>query len=103
MTDDDRRSFNNLILLCKPHHELVDKRHADRYTAEDLEGWKASREGGEATSLSEIGPITEAHFPDNVWASANVGRPCPVRTAVRVPWFDEANPSTSTRLPRSEA
>ena len=30
MTNDERRAFQNLILLCKPHHELVDSRHPDR-------------------------------------------------------------------------
>src|SRR3954453_9044568 len=44
MTDDERRSFANLILLCKPHHELVDKRHPAEYPATVLAGWKASKE-----------------------------------------------------------
>jgi hypothetical protein len=47
MTNDDRRAFSNLILLCKPHHNLVDKRHPKRYRPEDLKAWKASREGDE--------------------------------------------------------
>ncbi|WP_139978388.1 hypothetical protein [Nocardioides litoris] len=59
MTDDQRRSFANLILLCKPHHELVDKRHPERYSIPDLEGWKQSREGAGRTALEEIGPISE--------------------------------------------
>lgn len=44
MTNDERRSFPNLLLLCKPHHELVDKRHPDNYPPELLSTWKALRE-----------------------------------------------------------
>lgn len=59
MTDDERRAFSNLILLCKPHHELVDRRHPDRYSIEDLEGWKRSREGSAIGALAQVGPISE--------------------------------------------
>lgn len=59
MTDEARRSFANLILLCKPHHELVDTRHPDRYSIEDLEGWKRSREGDAIDQLAQVGPVTE--------------------------------------------
>lgn len=44
MTDDQRRDFSNLILLCKPHHNLVDKRHPDRFPAQVLRAWKSERE-----------------------------------------------------------
>jgi hypothetical protein len=41
MTDEDRRTFDNLILLCLPHAEEVDlKALADRYPAETLHEWK---------------------------------------------------------------
>jgi hypothetical protein len=41
MTDEDRRAFDNLILLCLPHAEEVDlKVLADRYPAETLHQWK---------------------------------------------------------------
>jgi hypothetical protein len=64
MTDDQRRSFENLILLCKPHHELVDKRHPDRYSIEDLDEWKRLREGSFAEQLAEVGPVTEDFLAD---------------------------------------
>lgn len=64
MTDDERRSFANLILLCKPHHELVDKRHPERFSSEELRSWKWAREGDAAQALSEIGPVTEETLPD---------------------------------------
>jgi hypothetical protein len=42
MTDEERRAFDNLILLCLPHAEEVDlKALADRYPAETLHQWKA--------------------------------------------------------------
>lgn len=41
MTDEDRRAFDNLVLLCLPHAEEVDlKALADRYPAETLRQWK---------------------------------------------------------------
>jgi hypothetical protein len=46
MTDAERRRFDNLVLLCKPHHELVDKRHPEDFSTETLVGWKADREHG---------------------------------------------------------
>jgi hypothetical protein len=42
MTDEDRRAFDNLILLCLPHAEEVDlKALADRYLAKTLHQWKS--------------------------------------------------------------
>lgn len=46
MTVDQRRAFANLLLLCKPHHELVDKRHPESYSSEVLTEWKDQREHG---------------------------------------------------------
>lgn len=41
MTDEDRRAFDNLVLLCLPHAEEVDlKALAGRYPAETLHQWK---------------------------------------------------------------
>lgn len=46
MTDTERSSFPNLLLLCAFHHPLVDKKPTgDNYSVELLEGWKAQREG----------------------------------------------------------
>src|SRR5205814_6854530 len=42
MTDEDRRAFDNLILLCLPHAEEADlKVLADRYPAATLHQWKS--------------------------------------------------------------
>lgn len=46
MTDDERRDFSNLLLLCTFHHQLVDKRPTgDSYSVEELRAWKKEREG----------------------------------------------------------
>jgi len=59
MTDMERRDFSNLILLCKPHHERVDKRHPDNYPPETLLAWKAEHEAGGIAALSATGTIDE--------------------------------------------
>ena len=54
MTDEQRRSFPNLILLCKPHHDLIDRIRADEYPAEILKRWKAERETGDTAALRSL-------------------------------------------------
>jgi len=54
MTDDERRSFTNLILLCKPHHDLVDKIRPDDHPADLLRQWKADREGPGTAALNSL-------------------------------------------------
>ena len=44
MTNNERRSFPNLILLCKPHHNIVDRLHPDDYPADALFEWKTADE-----------------------------------------------------------
>ncbi|WP_405056823.1 hypothetical protein OG474_29285 [Kribbella sp. NBC_01505] len=42
MDDEQRRAFDNLILLCLPHAEEIDlPRLVDRYPVHVLEGWKS--------------------------------------------------------------
>lgn len=43
MTDADRASYSNLILLCRAHHKVVD-RDPNRFDAELLGHWKRQRE-----------------------------------------------------------
>ena len=64
MTDEERRAFSNLILLCKPHHELVDVRHPDQHSVTDLESWKRAREGTSTAQLADVGPVTEDELAD---------------------------------------
>lgn len=44
MTNDERRSFTNLILLCRPHHNVVDRLRPANYSVELLTGWKNDHE-----------------------------------------------------------
>jgi hypothetical protein len=45
MSDDDRRHYNNVILLCQPCHDIIDnKENADKYSVEMLNGWKEVHE-----------------------------------------------------------
>jgi hypothetical protein len=43
--DDARRSFDNLILLCHPHHRRIDS-DVDRYSVDELREMKAVHESG---------------------------------------------------------
>ena len=47
MTDDQRRSFGNLILLCDEHHKMIDNPETvDNYPASMIEKWKTKHEEG---------------------------------------------------------
>lgn len=70
MTDDERRAFSNLVLLCKPHHELVDKRHPERYSAELLLAWKTERERDFGIAGDELSSINVEELDELVAAAA---------------------------------
>ena len=59
MSDDDRRSWKNLILLCTPHHNMIDKLKPDDYPIEDLERWKSDHEQGGLARLKGLNDLTE--------------------------------------------
>jgi hypothetical protein len=62
MTDDERRAFVNLILLCTYHHASVDGQETGtRYSVKELTAWKTGREGELAVELS---PLTEDGLQD---------------------------------------
>ena len=62
MTVEQRRSFHNLILLCKPHHTVVDSKRNERdYPEALLLSWKSQREGHDVSAqLAGLDNITEA-------------------------------------------
>lgn len=64
MTDDERRAFANLILLCKPHHDLIDKIRPEDHPVEVLLQWKADREGSDIGELSALGAVSEDRLED---------------------------------------
>jgi hypothetical protein len=64
MTNDERRSFANLILLCTPHHKVVDRLHPDDYSVEVLAGWKAQHEQEAGIDGSALSALTEDRLLD---------------------------------------
>jgi hypothetical protein len=60
MTDDERRSFANLVVMCKPHHQLIDVNEPDLYPAELLRRWKAQREASPGEALERLREVTPA-------------------------------------------
>ena len=66
MSGDDRRAFSNLILLCKPHHDLVDKTHPERYGIVILEQWKSLKEAGYSEQLAAEPALSEEFLEDTL-------------------------------------
>lgn len=58
MPAEERKSFANLILLCHPHHAIMDKRRPQDYPPQTLQKWKADREKGHEGALSRLGDLT---------------------------------------------
>lgn len=53
-TDEDRHSFQNLILLCAKHHDIIDdKTQVERFTVETLMGYKRKHEQTGNNELSQ--------------------------------------------------
>ena len=58
MTDDQRRGFGNLVVTCKPHHEVIDVGQPELYPAEILLRWKDQREASPSEALERLREIT---------------------------------------------
>jgi hypothetical protein len=59
MTNDERRDFKNLILLCDPHHDIADDKKKEHiYTVEVLTRWKEQREADPREALSRLREVT---------------------------------------------
>jgi hypothetical protein len=58
MTDDERRNFANLVVMCKPHHQLIDVNEPDLYPAGLLRRWKAQREASPGEALERLREVT---------------------------------------------
>jgi|SRR6056297_3435228 len=61
LTPEQKREPENLILLCKLCHEIVDAEE-DKYPAKDLKKWKADRE----KVFSEIGETLKKSYLDQI-------------------------------------
>lgn len=59
MTDEQRCDFRNLILLCDPHHDIVDDpKKVNLYTTEVLTRWKTQREVNPREALNRLRDVT---------------------------------------------
>ena len=65
VTDDQRRGFKNLVVMCKPHHEVIDIREPDLYTPEILFRWKSQGEANprEAIFMQRRSCRERTHLP----------------------------------------
>lgn len=60
MSEKERRSFSNLILLCGPHHKMIDRKGSEKiFTVEVLRKWKVDREGDYAAELEGLDNLTQ--------------------------------------------
>ncbi|MYU53274.1 MULTISPECIES: HNH endonuclease signature motif containing protein [Streptomyces] len=64
----ERNSFDNLVLLCNPHHEEVDGPDSDKYPVEVLLGWKRTREADGLEALAGLGELTKAELSEMIAA-----------------------------------
>lgn len=53
MTDEERAAFSNLVLMCTPHHKLIDGPSSDNYPADLLHEWKTAHEPGISSAAGE--------------------------------------------------
>lgn len=59
MTNEERRQFGNLLLLCPSHHRVIDVIRPDDYSIDELTKWKKNREAGNYRILEHIPVIDE--------------------------------------------
>jgi hypothetical protein len=75
MTDDRRRAFPNLILLCTAHHKVIDRLHPERYPAQLLADWKATREHSAGIATSSLSAMTDEHLIELIEQAVSGARP----------------------------
>lgn len=57
LTSDQLRSFENLVLLCKKHHNAVDRAGADGYPAETIQEWSREAARARGIRVDDTAPI----------------------------------------------
>ena len=65
----ERNSFDNLILLCNPHHEEIDGPDSDQYPVEVLQDWKQAREADGLDALAGLGDLTKSELGEMIAAA----------------------------------
>jgi hypothetical protein len=56
--------FANLLLLCKPHHTIIDRLEPQKFTVEILESWKAAREAPGVAAMAGLRNLTEPRLQE---------------------------------------
>lgn len=69
LTVQDRNNFDNLILLCNPHHEEIDGSDSDQYPVQVLEEWKYAREVDGLDALAGLGDLTRPELAAMITAA----------------------------------
>lgn len=62
MSDDERSHFDNLMLLCTPHHKLIDGPRREEFPADLLLTWKQEHEAGQ--EVSGLDALSADDLPD---------------------------------------
>lgn len=75
MTDEERRSIDNLILLCQAHHNLVDKVRPDAFASDELRRWKSDNEDPGLRSALRDAAVNERNLEQFLMTIASAMSP----------------------------
>jgi len=81
MTNSARRAFANLILLCTPHHTIVDRLHPADYPPEELQRWKVQCEADAGIDDRALSSLTEDRLLELIQKAVSSCRPVRLVTA----------------------
>ncbi|GGQ82966.1 hypothetical protein GCM10010195_43430 [Kitasatospora griseola] len=63
---DERNQFSNLILLCTPHHKVIDGPRSAEFPVKLLIRWKSAREADGLDALEGLGDLTKADLGEMI-------------------------------------
>ncbi len=63
---DERNQFSNLILLCTPHHKVIDGPRSAEFPVKLLIRWKYAREADGLDALEGLGDLTKADLGEMI-------------------------------------
>lgn len=66
MTNEQRRDFSNLMLLCTPHHTYIDKSRPDDFPADLLKKWKHEKEKEAFGQIGGLQGLTDENLSSAV-------------------------------------